>query len=266
MTNDVFKELLTKEFDGLNTQEESLELREYLHHNEQAKALYDEFAALYGLLEGVEDVESPSYMTSLVMNKIQALPLKQKSAGLFKQLIVTITNSLSTTSTTTEVYMKQKLIMGGIAVVIVGIVYVSFISPWPLNQQAEGTIGAVKKYRADQINDKDVKIDGQSTDQLQANNTTTTEMFTALFKTIPMEKQVEWFRSLTIEKQAELYRSVPVEKMAEIFRSAPMEKMAEILRSAPIEKAAEIFRSAPMEKMAEIFRSNPIEKQAELFT
>ena len=58
-------------------------------------------------------------------------------------------------------------LMGGIAVLaIVAIVYFSFFYPPAKTEDVSGTIGAAKKYRSEQITDKDVKLEGQSSDAL----------------------------------------------------------------------------------------------------
>ncbi len=60
-------------------------------------------------------------------------------------------------------------LMGGIAVLaIVAIVYFSFFYPPAKTEDVSGTIGAAKKYRSEQITDKDVKLEGQSTEAISS--------------------------------------------------------------------------------------------------
>jgi len=62
-------------------------------------------------------------------------------------------------------------LMGGIAVLaIVAIVYFSFFYPPAKTEDLSGTIGAAKKYRSEQITDKDVKLEGQASEAVAGND------------------------------------------------------------------------------------------------
>jgi len=51
---------------------------------------------------------------------------------------------------------KTVWVAGGLVVALVVIVYFSFFYPPVTNDEGQGTIGAAKKYRSEQISDKDV--------------------------------------------------------------------------------------------------------------
>jgi hypothetical protein len=55
--------------------------------------------------------------------------------------------------------MKNKLVYAGILVALVVVVYFAFLYPWPKNETVTGTIDGAKKYNAQQLSDKDVKLE-----------------------------------------------------------------------------------------------------------
>jgi len=63
-------ELIHREIDGVNTQEESSQLRGYLSENQEAKSLYDDLRRISTLLEGVEVVEPPRNLRANILNSI----------------------------------------------------------------------------------------------------------------------------------------------------------------------------------------------------
>jgi hypothetical protein len=66
-----------------------------------------------------------------------------------------------------EVLMKKGMVYVLMVVGVLAIVYFAFLFPWPQSENAQGTIGGVKKYNAEQISDKDVKIEGEQMSEAQ---------------------------------------------------------------------------------------------------
>src|SRR5512143_3588020 len=57
---------------------------------------------------------------------------------------------------------KRTLIIAGSLIVALAVVYFSFFYPPVSTSDTEGTIGAVKKYRAEQITEKDIVLDAMA--------------------------------------------------------------------------------------------------------
>src|SRR5512133_3773671 len=70
------------------------------------------------------------------------------------------------------------LLTAGALVAIVAVVYFSLFYPPVDSQDTQGTIGAAKKYRSEQITDKDVKLEGvqSSSEAAIADATDATEL------------------------------------------------------------------------------------------
>jgi hypothetical protein len=57
---------------------------------------------------------------------------------------------------------KRKAILATVVIVaIAAVVYFGFFFPPPRGEDLSGTIGAVRQYRAEQITDQDVVLEGQ---------------------------------------------------------------------------------------------------------
>jgi hypothetical protein len=63
---------------------------------------------------------------------------------------------------------KRGLIIGGSVIVALAVVYFAFFYPPASVRDTEGTIGAVKKYRAEQITEKDVVLEGMTSMNMEA--------------------------------------------------------------------------------------------------
>ena len=49
-------------------------------------------------------------------------------------------------------------LLSGLTALIVVVLYFAFIYPWPKEDELSGTIGKVKKYRSQQISEKDLAL------------------------------------------------------------------------------------------------------------
>ena len=115
---------------------------------------------------------------------------------------------------------SRKTLLLGIAVVaIVAVVYFSFFYPPTGNDETSGTIGAAKKYRSEQITDKDVKLEGiQST--AAADQTVSTDVAGDLRNAAEsLEKSVRGLQKATSLKLDRTYRD-NLEKAAEAATNA----------------------------------------------
>ncbi len=65
---------------------------------------------------------------------------------------------------------KRALIIAGSLIAALAVVYFSFFYPPVSTSDTEGTIGAVKKYRAEQITEKDVVLEGMASMNIEAVN------------------------------------------------------------------------------------------------
>jgi hypothetical protein len=65
---------------------------------------------------------------------------------------------------------KRGLIIGGSVIVALVVVYFAFFYPPSSVRDTEGTIGAVKKYRSEQITEKDVVLEGMTSMNIEAVN------------------------------------------------------------------------------------------------
>lgn len=59
------------------------------------------------------------------------------------------------------------LVIGGAILAVIAVVYFSFFYPPPSGEETAGTVGGVKKYRAPQITEKDVVLEGQQSTESQ---------------------------------------------------------------------------------------------------
>lgn len=73
-------------------------------------------------------------------------------------------------SASTSSGSKRALIIAGSVIVALAVVYFSFFYPPVSTSDTEGTIGAVKKYRAEQITEKDVVLEGMTSMNIESVN------------------------------------------------------------------------------------------------
>ncbi len=82
---------------------------------------------------------------------------------------------------------NRSFVMGGAILAVIAVVYFAFFYPPVTGEDAKGTIGAVQKYRAEQITEKDVVLEGeQSTEPTETDQTLSTDQ-----PTLEMQEMVE---------------------------------------------------------------------------
>ena len=72
MTEEQFAELLNRELDGLNSRQESEELKAYVQTNAEARELYQDLLKLSTVLNRVEEVEPSGFLKADIMEAVRA--------------------------------------------------------------------------------------------------------------------------------------------------------------------------------------------------
>jgi hypothetical protein len=94
MTKEDFTELIHKDIDGLIQPDEKAQLGDYFMNHPNARKEYDELIKTTKLLKHVDEIETPSHLTSQIMNsvnpnlyapKIKESPFKQFFANLLPE-------------------------------------------------------------------------------------------------------------------------------------------------------------------------------------
>jgi hypothetical protein len=93
--------------------------------------------------------------------------------------------------------MKNKLMISGVTAVVIGVIYIAFLYPWPVGQGTEGTIGGVKKYNAHQLAEKDVQLQDITT------GTVDKDMIIAFYNSAPLADREAFERSRGMERTAD---------------------------------------------------------------
>jgi len=156
-------ELIHQEIDGANTPDESRQLQEYLSQDPTARQMYGELLTLAGMMARVPQAEASANVQKIVMNSIDPKRYhRRKNIGEYLYHKVNPDPHPSTQSK--EDSMKSKVIFTGLGMAMAVVIYFAFVYPWPspVESGTEGTIGAAKKYRSEQIGDKDVQLGDQS--------------------------------------------------------------------------------------------------------
>ncbi|HSO21715.1 MAG TPA: hypothetical protein VLT81_02345 [Chondromyces sp.] len=141
---------------------------------------------------------------------------------------------------------KKNGIIAGIAVAaVVGIAAVLFISqqaPTVLEEDATGAIGAAERYRAEQITDADVELDGEI-----AGNAAVSE---AAF-TVTGEELVDLLGKASVQEKAAYFERASVdERVSMVARLSVDERAAALQRATEAEKASALERASEAEKAA----------------
>ena len=269
MKREEYQELVYRELDGDLTPAEADRLRAVLAADPEAKKFHEDCRSMFSMLSAVPRREPSPGLKKSILNSI-ATPDPAS-----RHTIVHTIKSLFTFSHSQEVVMKNKLIIGG-ALAAIAVLYFAVLYPWPSDSEIFGTIGGAKKYRSEQITDKDVVVGGQenSTTEAAAGSTDNT----GLFRSADIDRLAQYARTAQAQRFAELTRSQVVQKLAEYARSQDYYKLAEIARTAETYRLAglteaarsaglaEVTRSAGLtevQKFAEVSRSVTVERMAE---
>jgi len=93
--------------------------------------------------------------------------------------------------------MKNKLMISGVTAVVLGVIYIAFLYPWPVGQGTEGTIGGVKKYNAHQLAEKDVQLQDITT------GTVDKDMIISFYNSAPLADREAFERSRGMERTSD---------------------------------------------------------------
>jgi hypothetical protein len=177
-------ELINKEIDGVISPEELSVLEEYRSKNPEIDVMTTQLRAVVGALGTVRPAEAPGTLKSRVMRELHSTHQRQEGLAerfstpvldFFRESTRTIFNHLtlntsvggSMANPTTTSRGPKIALMGGIAILaVVAIIYFSFYYPPAKTEDVSGTIGAARKYRSEQITDKDVKLEGQNAETI----------------------------------------------------------------------------------------------------
>ncbi|HLB00079.1 MAG TPA: hypothetical protein VJO14_01710, partial [Bacteroidota bacterium] len=194
MKHEEYKELIHRELDGANSPSESRILHEFLSTDAGANQFFEEQRRLHSLLSSVPRMDPPENLMKIIMNTISTPEHHRRHS------LIQFHTLQFTFSHLQEVFMKNKLIIGGV-VAAFAVVYFAVWYPWPSDSEMFGTIGGAKKYRSEQISDKDVVVGNQ---QNSTDGTT----------------DAGGINPATLNRSAEIFRTADVQRLADLFRSA----------------------------------------------
>jgi hypothetical protein len=230
MKREEYQELIYRELDGDLSPAEHSRLEEVLASDSEARQFRDECRSMFDALGAVPRVEPSPELKKIILNTIIA-PVPHGRRSLFHTI-----KSLITFSPTQEVAMKNKLIIGG-ALAAIAVLYFAVLYPWPSDSEMFGTIGGAKKYRSEQITDKDVVVGGQEN---TTDGTPGSTPNSGLFRTPDINRLAEYARTEEARKFAEIARTQSIQKLAEIAKTQDYSKLAELARTVEIFRAAGI--------------------------
>ena len=114
-----------------------------------------------------------------------------------------------------EVIMKKGMIYVVMLVAVLAIVYFAFIFPWPQSENAQGTIGGVKKYNAQQLSDKDVKLES-----MQMSEAELIELLKEAMKYVPEAQQKAIIETAQKSQVEAAMKFIPAENQKAILALA----------------------------------------------
>ncbi len=113
---------------------------------------------------------------------------------------------------------RNRAILAAVVVVaICAVVYFGILAKPPADGDVMGTIGAVQKYRAEQIGDDDVVLAGAAGGR-------TGEGTTDLFDRASMQEKAEFFERLPVLNQDNMYKRLEYSQQVEAFHRNPILK------------------------------------------
>lgn len=131
MIDENFIELMNKEIDKVITENEKVELHNYLSNNKHAKDYYNELLSTVNYLDGLPDAEPPAYLEKHIINSINInkyLP-REKRKNIFDFLFVP------------KFKLAYTFAAGLIAGIIIFFVLSNRLNNSNLNKEISGTIG-----------------------------------------------------------------------------------------------------------------------------
>jgi Mg/Co/Ni transporter MgtE len=152
----------------------------------------------------------------------------------------------------------------GVAVVAIAVIgYFTFFYPPVEQKDVSGSIGGAKKYRSEQITDKDVKLEGQSSEKNAAFDNATLEQKSAMFEKATDRQKFDLVSTASDELQQRIFAGVSAEDKAKFVGNATLQLMHDMAERAPkgamvmlLEKtldAREVLAKVPDELKAKVY-------------
>ena len=155
--------------------------------------------------------------------------------------------------------MKKRIVYGGGLAAVLMIVYFAFFYPWPNDENVQGTIGGVKKYNSPQISEKDVVLDGQTTQGTSVSDNATIEKAPAWFMKLPLEQRIQLLNTASLDKTL-WFAKIPLEEQAKMFMKIPLNERIQYLNTASLDKTL-WFAKIPLEDQAKMFMKIPLNER-----
>ena len=164
------RQLINRDVDGELSDKERARLRESLRRNGPARRLHSELLALNSALASLPAAEPPVHLANRIRAAVHAGdPLVVPAHRRWHHAILDYLPILYHPHRSQEEEAmeqdkegpskspKRSMLVGAAVLAICVVVYFAYYFPAPLDD-VSGTIGAAKKYRSEQISDKDVKL------------------------------------------------------------------------------------------------------------
>jgi hypothetical protein len=261
-------ELIQRDVDGYITPGEKRRLNAAIAGNEEARTLHEELRGLTLQLSRAGSVEAPRSLKPAIMRQVERASAPAKQPAGHRRF------SILTTPSILEVFMKSRLnplAIGGIGVAIVAIAYFALYYPPPQDDQAQGTIGNVKKYRSEQINDKDVVVGGEQSGTAANGAGNAAATFdrvatldkSALVSRMTMDERKAFFGRLGDEAKSVLFKGASVQEKNAAYGRMSVEERTKLIGAMPAEAKASILdRISSAEQLAAVAGMSTNEKSA----
>ncbi len=152
--------LIHGEIDGRNTADESARLQAYLRRHPELRERFEELKEAVTRLEslGLENPPPDAHRATLdALAELAPRPTRSRRPA------ARVTDEPRRPARPRAVErngpMKNKMIWGGVGAVVVVIVAIAVISPFPAEDDLAGAVGVAKQYRSDQITAADVVLE-----------------------------------------------------------------------------------------------------------
>ena len=116
-------------------------------------------------------------------------------------------------------------LLGGLAAFIVVVLYFAFIYPWPKEEeQLSGTIGKVKKYRSEQISEKDLALGEKMSSLSDSNKAKIWDMLSdedkaAVFNQLAMFDKAAVLNKLSMPDKATIWNKLALAQKEAIIKN-----------------------------------------------
>jgi hypothetical protein len=264
------KDLMTRDVDGLLTDEEQSRLARSLRRSKEARAAHDDQLRLAATLAQVSAADPPVHLANRIRHALHSgetlRPAGTRQKSSIAEVFAHLLHFRSEEGFMTQEHEhasgrpKRSILIGAGVVAICAVVYFSYQTAPPSADSVSGTIGAAKKYRSEQISDKDVQVGEPASGVALAKDPADDNVVTELKKTAAalgtsardLGSRPGFDRTLAAElgrtaaelektAQAVLDRQVSMEKSVagDLQRQAvELNRTAELARTASLDRAA----------------------------